>query len=61
VCYSLVSRGSTDVDPAAAREQIARLTALGVTWLTVGFAGDKRADYVAALRRFGAAVIARAG
>jgi len=52
VCYSLSPMGSTNLEPATAREQIERLAARGVTWLTVGFGGDTRADYIAALRRF---------
>jgi probable F420-dependent oxidoreductase len=57
VCYSLSPRGAADLEGAAAREQIARLAALGVTWLTVGFGGETRAEYVTALRRFADQVI----
>ena len=39
-------------DAAATRARIEELGALGVTWLTVGFPADTRADYIAALRRF---------
>jgi probable F420-dependent oxidoreductase len=60
ICYSLSPMGSRDLEPAAAREQIARLAALGVTWLTVGFGGQTRSDYITALRTFADEVIADA-
>ena len=61
ICYSLSPMGSRDLEPAAARDQIQSLAALGVTWLTVGFNGNTRAEYVEAMQRFGRDVIARIG
>jgi len=40
-------------------ERVAALSALGVSWLTVGVAGKSRAEYCDGLARFGEAVIAR--
>ena len=57
ICYSLVSMGSRALDPADARERIGRLHELGVTWLTVGFAGDTRREYIAAMQHFAREVI----
>jgi probable F420-dependent oxidoreductase len=56
VCYSLMPPMARDC--VAARERIAQLGALGVTWLTVGFAADSRRDYLAAIAAFGRDVIA---
>jgi probable F420-dependent oxidoreductase len=61
ICYSLSPMGSAGIEPAAAHEQITQLAALGVTWLTVGFGGETRREYVAALQRFGREVVARLG
>jgi probable F420-dependent oxidoreductase len=60
ICYSLSPMGSRDLEPAAARDQIQRLAALGVTWLTVGFGGQTRSEYITALRKFADDVIADA-
>ena len=60
ICYSLVSMGSRAIEPAEALDRIGTLQELGVTWLTVGFSGDTRREYVAALERFAGDVIARA-
>jgi probable F420-dependent oxidoreductase len=61
VCYSLGPMGSPPIDPVAVREQTAKLSALGVTWLTVGFGDETRREYVAAMQRFGREVVARVG
>jgi probable F420-dependent oxidoreductase len=52
ICYSLVSQGSSELDPRDAIERIAKLRELGVTWLTVGFPAATRGEYIAAMRRF---------
>jgi alkanesulfonate monooxygenase SsuD/methylene tetrahydromethanopterin reductase-like flavin-dependent oxidoreductase (luciferase family) len=52
VCYSLVRMGAATLDTGEARERVAALQEVGVTWLTVGFPGDRRHEYVAALERF---------
>jgi probable F420-dependent oxidoreductase len=59
VCYSLVSMGSRSIEAGDALDRIARLRELGVTWLTVGFSGDTKREYVAAMERFASEVIAR--
>jgi len=59
ICYSLVSMGSHSIEPAEALDRISRLRELGVTWLTVGFGGDTRRQYIAALQRFSRDVVAR--
>jgi probable F420-dependent oxidoreductase len=58
ICYSLVSMGSQALEPAAALDRVAQLAALGVTWLTVGFAAASRREYIAALQHFAHAVLA---
>lgn len=58
ICYSLVSMGSQALEPAAALDRVAQLAALGVTWLTVGFAAASRSEYIAALQGFARAVVA---
>jgi probable F420-dependent oxidoreductase len=59
ICYSLVSMGSGTIDAADALERIGKLRALGVTWLTVGFSGDTRREYIAAMHRFARDVVAQ--
>jgi probable F420-dependent oxidoreductase len=61
ICYSLAGLGSGSPEPAAARDRVAALRELGVTWLTVGFGADTRRDYIAALQRFSRDVIAPVG
>jgi probable F420-dependent oxidoreductase len=60
VCYSLSASHAEALAPAVALERITALRALGVTWLTVGFAAATRAEYVAALGRFGREVVRHA-
>jgi probable F420-dependent oxidoreductase len=60
ICYSLVSMGSRPLDPTDALERIGKLRELGVTWLTVGFSGDTRREYIAALQLFAHDVVAHA-
>lgn len=52
ICYSLEEPESS-ADETRAR--IDALEALGVTWLTVGFPAETRAEYIEKLRRFGSA------
>jgi probable F420-dependent oxidoreductase len=59
ICYSLVSMGSSSFDPADALDRIGTLRELGVTWLTVGFSGDTRREYISAMQRFARDIIAR--
>jgi alkanesulfonate monooxygenase SsuD/methylene tetrahydromethanopterin reductase-like flavin-dependent oxidoreductase (luciferase family) len=59
VCYSLVAMGSHAIDPAEALGRISKLRELGVTWLTVGFGGETRREYIAAMQRFARDVVAR--
>lgn len=61
VCYSLSASHTQAVAPAVALERISALRRLGVTWLTVGFAAATRAEYLAALSRFGREVVRPAG
>jgi probable F420-dependent oxidoreductase len=61
ICYSLSPMGAHALDAAAALERIAALRPHGVTWLTAGFAGDTRAEYIAALGRFGHEVVRNVG
>ena len=61
ICYSLSPMGAPPLDAATALAQVARLRPLGVTWLTVGFAADTRAAYIAALQRFGRDVVRQVG
>jgi alkanesulfonate monooxygenase SsuD/methylene tetrahydromethanopterin reductase-like flavin-dependent oxidoreductase (luciferase family) len=46
-------------DPDAFCEQVGRLEAIGVSWLSVGVPGPSRAAYCENAARFGAEVIAR--
>jgi probable F420-dependent oxidoreductase len=50
VCYALLPLAARDAGSVRAR--IDELAALGVTWLTVGFAADTRREYVVALEGF---------
>jgi probable F420-dependent oxidoreductase len=50
VCYALLPLAARDAGSVRAR--IRELAALGVTWLTVGFAADTRREYVVALEGF---------
>jgi probable F420-dependent oxidoreductase len=50
VCYALLPLAARDAGSVRAR--IHELAALGVTWLTVGFAADTRREYVVALEGF---------
>jgi probable F420-dependent oxidoreductase len=59
VCYSLVGMGAGRLGTAEARERVAALEELGVTWLTVGFPAETRREYVAALEGFARDVIGR--
>ena len=52
ICYSLASLGSRSLDPAEARQRIAELRELGVTWLTVGFPAQTRREYIDAMQGF---------
>jgi probable F420-dependent oxidoreductase len=56
ICYSLMPPVARD--QIAARERIAELEEIGVTWLTVGLGADTRRDYLAAIATFGREVIA---
>src|SRR5205807_2034628 len=47
VCYALEER-----EPSAARDRIAELRELGVTWLTVEIGGTTRREHLARLERF---------
>jgi hypothetical protein len=49
--------GAAKLDAGEARERVAALQEVGVTWLTVGFPGDIRREYIAALERFARDVI----
>jgi probable F420-dependent oxidoreductase len=59
ICYSLVAMGSHSIVPAEALDRISKLQELGVTWLTVGFRGDTRREYIAAMQHFSRDVMAR--
>lgn len=59
ICYSLLTLGSPPLDPALARERVRALHELGVTWATVGLAGDTPGAYIRAIGAFAADVIAR--
>lgn len=50
---------SEPLDPDAFREQVRRLEAIGVTWLSVGLPCSSRALYLENVARFGEQVIAR--
>ncbi len=51
ICYALLLPPESR-DAASIRDRVQALEALGVTWLTVGVAGDSRAEYIDALRAF---------
>jgi probable F420-dependent oxidoreductase len=59
VCYSLYSMASRAIDHGEARERIAQLREVGVTWLTVGFHADTRVEQIAAMRTFSREVLER--
>ncbi len=59
ICYSLIMLGERPTGAADALDRIAKLQELGVTWLTVGFSGETRRDYIAAMQRFARDVMAR--
>jgi probable F420-dependent oxidoreductase len=50
ICYALLPLAPGTAPSTRAR--IDEVAALGVTWLTVGFPADTRAEYIAALRKF---------
>lgn len=57
ICYSLESYDD-EPDPAdRIQTRVAALEALGVTWVTVGFPSETRAEHLAKLRNFRAAVL----
>jgi alkanesulfonate monooxygenase SsuD/methylene tetrahydromethanopterin reductase-like flavin-dependent oxidoreductase (luciferase family) len=58
VCYALAGMGAATLDAGEARERVAAFREVGVTWLTVGFPGDTRREYVTALEGFARDVIA---
>jgi probable F420-dependent oxidoreductase len=59
MCYSLTTLGAKGLEPEEARDRVEQLRALGITWLTVGFDGDTRREYVAAMERFAQQVVAK--
>jgi len=56
ICYS-IGPHTTPLDGGETRENVARLEALGVTWLTVGFPAETRGEYIEKLRSFGRDVL----
>ena len=61
VCCALFSRslGGAADDFAAQRAELAQLEALGVGWVTVGFAGTTRAEWRVEMERFASEVVHR--
>jgi probable F420-dependent oxidoreductase len=59
ISFSLEGMERRGLDPAAARERIARLEALGVGWLNVGFAASTRSEWCERLEAFARQVIGR--
>ncbi len=58
VPFGLAMNSRQPLDPAAFREQLRELEAVGVTWVSVGVGGRSRAAYVDAIAQFGSEVIA---
>ncbi len=57
----LAMGGSTEIDEDRVRSSIRALAAIGVDWVTVALPGETRDAQLAAIDRFGAAVLATPG